>query len=190
MVSLRDKPQALCRKGTFLSRRDIPRIAQRFNAGKDGHNRPIQAPPGAAETLEFWCAPCHNGKKDMHIVLDAAHNQRPHLVLTSDATGDGARGSLCQGWRAEHGLRPCRAPVPSGVFTQGGALPRLGYYHVVPTGLGFGSLRSHKGQMDKVEPASRPQLSGRTSRADLHPFSGPGLNCSNQTFSGTTYGWR
>jgi hypothetical protein len=38
----------------------------------------------------------------------------------------------------------------------------LGYYHVVPTGLCFGSLRSDKGQMDKVQLSSRPQLSGRT----------------------------
>ncbi|HXP62598.1 MAG TPA: hypothetical protein VN829_19010, partial [Dongiaceae bacterium] len=40
-------------QGTSVSsRRDAARIAQRFNAGNNGHNRPIQAPPGAAETLE------------------------------------------------------------------------------------------------------------------------------------------
>jgi len=27
------------------------RVAQRFNAGNDGHNKPAQAPPGATETL-------------------------------------------------------------------------------------------------------------------------------------------
>jgi len=49
-----------------------------------------------------------------------------------------------------------------GLLTQGGAPLALGYYYVVPTGLCFGSLRSHKGQMDKVQLSSRPQLSGRT----------------------------
>src|ERR1017187_7235282 len=41
-------------------------------------------------------------------------------------------------------------------------LRSLGYYHVVPTGLCFGSLRSDKGQIDKVQLSSTPQLSGRT----------------------------
>src|SRR5271169_4118360 len=52
-----------------------------------------------------------------------------------------------------------------GLLTQGGAPFALGYYHVVPTGLCFGSLRSDKGQMDKVQLSSRHQLSGRTEKA-------------------------
>ena len=49
-----------------------------------------------------------------------------------------------------------------GLLAQGGAPLALGYYHVVPTGLVFGSLLSHKGQTDNVQLSSRPQLSGRT----------------------------
>ena len=45
-------------------------------------------------------------------------------------------------------------------LTQGGAPLAVGYYHVVPAGLGFGWLRSPKGQRHKVRLRSRPQLSG------------------------------
>jgi hypothetical protein len=40
--------------------------------------------------------------------------------------------------------------VRFGLFTQGGAPLALGYYRAVPTGLGFGSLRSHRSHGTEV----------------------------------------
>jgi hypothetical protein len=71
----------------------------------------------------------------------ALQGRRPMGVRRADAAGDGATGSLCQGWRAEHGLRPCRAPVPSGILAQGGALPRLPLHARTPLACRMSKLR-------------------------------------------------
>ena len=66
----------------------------------------------------------------------ALQGRRPMVLRPADATADGAKAPLCRGWRAENGLRPCRAPVPLRILTQGGALPPFGTTNLACVGAG------------------------------------------------------
>jgi len=102
----------------------IPSVAQAY-CGKVGACRQGLAPKARSIPAQGNPAkrepPCVAGAKSSA----ALQGRRPMVLRPADATADGAKGSPCRGWRAEYGLRPCRALVPPRILTQGGALPRL-----------------------------------------------------------------
>ena len=98
---------------------------------------------------------------------EPVHTARPSEGFTGELRCNGS-GPLFSRVLSFPGLKPGKDKtrekrgIHIGLLAQGGAPLALGYYHVVPTGLVFGSLLSHKGQTDNVQLSSRPQLSGRT----------------------------
>jgi hypothetical protein len=134
---------AQCRQGFMLVPEGRLTVARRFNAGHCSLD--ILHIPSVAQGYRGKVGACRQGlapkarsipaqgnpaKREPPWVAGAKSSaalqgRRPMVLRPADATADGAKGSLCRGWRAEYGLRPCRALVPSRISTQGGALPRL-----------------------------------------------------------------